>query len=106
GRGERGGGGEGQERQVGGIGDGLAGQRERGIERRRGAPRTMSVPTRSQSRARFSLRIHAWRSVKLAGNGVPGGTISLGAVNQKKSPLERMRRIGISVPHRGGAELP
>jgi hypothetical protein len=44
--------------------------------------------------------------VKLAGNGVSGGTIISGAVNQKKSPLERMRRIEISIPHRGGAELP
>ena len=48
----------------------------------------MSAPTRSQSGARSSLRIHSWRSVKPAGKGVPGGTIGLGAESQKKSPLD------------------
>ena len=38
-------------------------------------PPTMSVPTRSQSGCRGSLRIQAWRSVTPAGNGVPGETI-------------------------------
>jgi hypothetical protein len=40
--------------------------------------------------------------VKPAGNGVPGGTIGLGAESQQKSPLDRMRRIGIRIPHVGG----
>jgi hypothetical protein len=70
-----------------------------------GLPTTISVPTRSQPGARSSLRIHAWTSVEPAGNGVAGGTIGLGAESQKKSLLDRMRRIGISIPHRGGAEL-
>ena len=42
----------------------------------------MSVPIRSQSGARFELRIHACRSPE---KGVPGDTIGLGTV------LERMR---------------
>ena len=35
--------------------------------------------------------------MKLAGNGVPGGTISLGAESQKQSPHDRMRRIGVRI---------
>ena len=48
---------------------------------------TMSVPIRSQSGSRFSLRIQLWRSVAPSGNGVPGGTTGRGAESQKKSPL-------------------
>ena len=46
----------------------------------------MSVPIRSQSGFRFALRIHACKSVTPAGNGVPGGTIGLGAERYRKSP--------------------
>jgi hypothetical protein len=40
-------------------------------------------------------------SARPAGNGVPGGTIGLGAESHKKSPLYRMRmrRIGKSLPN-------
>jgi hypothetical protein len=45
----------------------------------------MSAPMRSQSGARFALRIHACRSVVPTGNGVPD-VIGLGAERNKKLP--------------------
>ena len=50
----------------------------------------MSVPIRSQSGERSPFRIQLCRSVKPGGNGVPGGTIGLGADSQRKFPLDNM----------------
>src|SRR5438874_7483558 len=53
---------------------------------------TMSVPSRNQSGSRNESRVQACKSVKPAGNGVPGGTIGLGAESHKKSPMVPMGR--------------
>lgn len=47
-----------------------------------GWPPTMSVPIRSQSGAKNWSRVQACKSVFPGGNGVPGGTIGLGAESQ------------------------